>query len=175
MAVTLAVSVSLGVLVGCGDDDSAETGSMSSTGVDSEGTASTPTGASPMTLGDSTAATSMGSDPTAGPTPDTTQGEGTSTSGETAGAQCDGLDRKECTTTEGCMPIAGTPILMMGDGVCLGGPEFIECQPTTGCGGAITYACAGDDAMNYEFMNTCIPLGWVSCGNPPGPLRPCPE
>lgn len=127
---------------------SVATGSMDSTG---PGTTTTAT--SPTSTGDSGSTTNTG---------------------ETEGVECSGLGPRECDANAACMPIAGAPILMPDGGACLGPREFIECQPATGCGDAITFACPGLDAPQYQFNDTCTPTGWIDCGPPPkGKIPPC--
>lgn len=175
-------SLGLGLAVGCGDDGGAESGTGAGS---SEGSSSGsgPTSTSTMTM---TPTVSGTADTTEGmtATEDTTMGmmtmgestEGmTSTTGDTEGSVCEGLGRDQCMATDGCMAIAGSPIMMMDGGACLGPVEYIECQMAIGCGDAITYACAGDDAPLYEFPDTCTPASWIDCGKPPGVvLEPCP-
>lgn len=165
----------------CGDDGgttdtNADTGTATSA---SSTTASTVSDTDPEpttsvgTMGATSAGTSSmetTTDTTAGATEDST-----GTAGETEGSVCAGLEADACEANMDCMTIAGRPILMMGDGACLGPREFIECQPATGCGDAITYACRGDDGPMWEFLDTCIPTTWFECGPPPPiDLMPCP-
>ncbi len=179
------------LLTGCpGDDGNGDEGAASSGSTSMASTSATdnPTGGSNNTMtasGEGSGGSTMGSaDATAtqgsesatqGSESESASGD-TTTAGETEGGVCDGLGAMECMSTEGCMPIVGSPIDASGVGgtPCLDEREFIECQPAIGCGDAITYACEGDDAQMYQFLDTCIPVGWVECGpRPPGELPPC--
>lgn len=96
------------------------------------------------------------------------------TGADTDALECYGLDEPACLATPKCMAIGGMPILMPDGGACLGPREFLACQLATGCGDAITYACAGLDAPLYQFLDTCVPEGWIDCGTPPPvELLPC--
>lgn len=185
LSLIAALAMSLGSLAGCGDDGTSETGNSESGETTSQtGSTTAPstetdptTGATSAMTSDSTAGSEEGTATTA-MTSDTTAGteEGTATtmtSDTTAGGACVGLDEAECNADAGCMPINGAPIEMTGNGGCLQPLEFIECQVAIGCGDAITYACEGDDAPPFEFLDTCIPDGWFECPAPGGPLPPC--
>ncbi|MEX1363404.1 MAG: hypothetical protein AB1Z98_09780 [Nannocystaceae bacterium] len=164
------------LLGGCGDDGGAGDTSQATAGSSTGATGSTtsadtdPTSAGTLDGGSTTTAPT---DPTAGTTEAETEG-GSTTETETGGSVCDGLDAEQCLANMECMPISGRPIVDEGAGACLAEREYIECQPATGCGDAITYACEGDDAPLYEFPDTCTPVGWVDCGEPPPDLEPCP-
>ncbi len=182
-------------LPGCGDDSgSSETGASSSEGsatmgaTDSNPTATaTDSASASATDSASASATESGTGADSGTTSEgsatmgATEGatEGDTTEGATSeastseGVTCEGLDREACNDNEMCMPIGGRPIVMMGDGVCIGEPEYLECQDAIGCGDAITYGCENKEATIYEFIDTCIPEGWMECPPPPIDLMPC--
>jgi hypothetical protein len=169
----LALGLAL-VLTGCGDDGS--TGD-STAGMGSTGTTTMSSGSSDGSTGETATSAVTGSMDSTGPgtTSAATTGDMTSDTGvDTDSLECFGLDARACMANGLCMPIVGAPILMPDGGACLGPREFLECQPAIGCGDAITYACAGLDAPQYQFLDTCIPEAWIDCGEPPaGELPPC--
>lgn len=175
-------------MTGCGDDsgttgttsaDSGSTTAVADSGADT--VQETESGSTPATSdtgateGDTEATTAATTDATtAGETDGETEGEtDAETEGDTEGVACAGLDAMACMDAAECMPIAGRPIMVPDTGACLGEPEFIECQPAMGCGDAISYACEGPKTTIYEFLDTCIPMGWDFCEIPPIELGPC--
>ncbi|MEM7151997.1 MAG: hypothetical protein AAF799_04100 [Myxococcota bacterium] len=176
-------------MAGCGDDSgttstSSSADSGSTTAVADSGTDTvqeTESGSTPATSdsgeteGETEATTTATTDATtAGETDGETEGDTEAeTEGDTEGVACAELDAMACMDATECMPIAGRPIMVPDTGACLGEPEFIECQLATGCGDAITYACEGPETTIYEFLDTCIPMGWENCKIPPIELGPC--
>lgn len=163
---------------GCGDDGSAEDSTVGMSATDST-TASSSTSATGST-GDSATSVASGTMGSTGPdttatTAPTSMGDTTWATGvDTDALECFGLDEDACSSNPQCMAIVGTPILFPDGGACLGPSEFLDCRLATGCGDAITYACAGLDAPLYQFLDTCIPEGWSDCGAPPPvELLPC--
>lgn len=172
----LGLGLAVVLLAGCGDDGSPGESTM---GMGSTGATTTSAGSSVGSTNESATSVATGSMDSTGPgtgtTSPTTMGDTTpDTSFDTDSLECYGRDARGCMANGLCMPIVGAPILMPDGGVCLGPREFIECQPAIGCGDAITYACAGLDAPQYQFLDTCIPDAWIDCGPPPvGELPPC--
>ncbi len=179
--------VSVGVIglaaIGCGDDGPGDEAGLSgpagttttndsdSTTEASGDTINPPPPPPPTTDGNDTEASTS----TMTSSADTTDGQtGDSTAADTDSAACADLGMRACMASEQCMTIGGAEIQMTNNGACLGEREFLDCQPLTGCGDAITYACEGPDAPMYQFIDTCIPDGWVECGPPPPvDLLPC--
>lgn len=161
-------------LTGCGDDGSTD---ESTVGMGSSGTTTAGSVSSGDSTSDSATSVASGSMDSTGPsaTSSTSMGDTTWATGvDTDALECYGLDEAACLANPQCMAIVGTPILFPDGGACLGPREFLECRLATGCGDAITYACAGLDAPLYQFLDTCIPESWIDCGAPPPvELLPC--
>lgn len=172
----LALTLTALAVLGCGDDGTGDsTEGMGSTGSTTAGSASSTGPTSESTTSVATSSMDSTGPATSSTTSPTSTDDSTSaTSVDTDALECFGLDARSCMANPQCMPIVGTPILMPDGGACLGPREFLDCQLATGCGDAITYACAGLDAPLYQFLDTCIPEGWIDCGPPPaGEIPPC--
>ncbi len=83
---------------------------------------------------------------------------------------CAEVTAEECGERPDCLTVEGRPAQATDDGFCVeyaATPTAHDCQDGKGGCGDIPYlaAPADDPSVCWWFPNTCIPDGWVLCGD----------
>ncbi len=89
---------------------------------------------------------------------------------DTDAPDCAEVTAEECGERPDCLTVEGRPAQATDDGFCVeyaATPTAHDCQDGKGGCGDIPYLAvpADDPSVCWWFPNTCIPDGWVLCGD----------